>query len=77
MAVYLGADQVLASGFLWEGSVDQMAYKPLMMEQRHGRGLAIGFTADPNYRAYMDGLNILLMNAIFRGPAHASQQVGE
>ena len=77
VAVYLGSDQVLVSGFLWEGSVDQMAYKPLMMEQRHGRGLAIGFTADPNYRAYMDGLNILLMNAIFRGPAHAGQLVGE
>jgi len=46
-----------------------------LMVQQHGRGMAIGFTADPNYRAYMDGLNILLMNAIFRAPAHAGKQV--
>jgi len=75
VAVYLGPDEILASGFLWEGSVEQMAYKPLLMVQQHGRGMAIGFTADPNYRAYMDGLNILLMNAIFRAPAHAGKQV--
>jgi len=75
VAVYLGPDEILASGFLWEGSVEQMAYKPLLMVQQHGRGMAIRFTADPNYRAYMDGLNILLMNAIFRAPAHAGKQV--
>jgi len=31
----------------------------------------IGFTVDPNFRAYTDGLNVLFLNAIFRGPAHA------
>ncbi len=30
-----------------------------------------GFTQDPTVRAYLDGLNVLLMNAIFRGAAHA------
>jgi len=77
VAVYQGPDEVLASGFAWEGSTKQLAYKPLLMEQRHGRGLAIGFTADPNFRAYMDGLNILFLNAIFRGPAHAGAAVTE
>ena len=77
VAVYLGPDEVLASGFAWEGSTKQLAYKPLLMAQRNGRGLAIGFTADPNFRAYMDGLNILFMNAIFRGPAHAGPAVTE
>ena len=48
-----------------------LAYKPLLMEQRHGRGRVIGFTVGPNFRAYMDGLNVLFLNALFRGPAHA------
>lgn len=77
VAVFLGPDEVVASGFTWEGSTAQLAYKPLLMEERNGRGLAIGFTADPNFRAYMDGLNILFMNAIFRGPAHAGAAVTE
>ena len=75
VAVFLGPDEVLASGFAWEGSTKQLAYKPLLVAQRNGRGLAIGFTADPNFRAYMDGLNILFLNAIFRGPAHAGPAV--
>ncbi len=77
VAVFLGPDEVLVSGFAWEGSTEQLAYKPLLMEERHGRGLAIGFTADPNFRAYMDGLNILFLNAIFRAPAHAGAAVTE
>ena len=74
-AVYLGPDQLLQSGYMWEENRKQMAHKPLVMVQRHSRGNAIGFTADPNYRAYMDGLNTLFLNAIFRGAAHASPQV--
>ncbi len=77
VAVFMGPDEVLASGFAWDGSMKQLAYKPLLIEQRHGRGLAIGFTADPNFRAYMDGLNILFLNAIFRGPAHAGPAMTE
>ena len=77
VAVFAGPDEVLASGFAWEGSAKQLAYKPLVMEQRNGRGLAIGFTADPNFRAYMDGLNILFLNAMFRAPAHAGSAVTE
>ena len=77
VAVFLGPEEVLASGFAWEGSTKQLAYKPLLMEERHGRGIAIGFTADPNFRAYMDGLNILFLNALFRAPAHAGAAVTE
>ena len=36
-----------------------------------GDGFVIAFTQDPNVRAYLDGLNVLFMNAIFRGSAHA------
>ncbi len=69
-AVFLGPDQLLASGYLWEENRKQLAYKPLIMVQREGRGLVIGFTADPNFRAYLDGMRLLFAGAVFRGPAH-------
>ena len=33
----------------------------------------IGFTEDPNYRAYLDGLNVIMLNAVFGGPAHSGR----
>jgi hypothetical protein len=70
-ALFLGPDRLLASGYLWEENRKQLAYKPLLVVQREGRGLVIGFTADPTFRAYMDGMNMLFINAVLRGPAHA------
>jgi hypothetical protein len=67
-AVFLGPDQLLASGYLWEENRKQLAYKPLLIVAREGRGYVIAFTADPNFRAAMDGLNVLFLNAIFRTP---------
>ena len=74
-AVFAGADELVAGGYLWEENRKQMAYKPLTMVEAHGRGLVIGFVADPNYRAYMDGLNTIFLNAVFRGPARARPAV--
>ena len=70
-AYFAGAEELLVSGYLWEENRRQLAYKPFTIVQTHGRGLVIAFTADPNFRAYVDGLNVLFMNAVFRGPAHA------
>jgi hypothetical protein len=71
-AYYSGADQILASGYIWEQNRKQLAYKPFEVVQRDGRGYVIGFTSDPNFRGYMDGLNVLFLNAVFRGPAHTA-----
>lgn len=68
---YADADEVLASGYLWEENRAQLAHKPFVISEPKGRGQVIGFTADPTVRAYLDGLNLMLMNAIFRGSAHA------
>ena len=70
-AVFLGPDQLLAAGVLWEENRKLLAYKPLALAQREGRGWVIAFTADPNFRGMLDGMNILFLNAIFGGPAHA------
>jgi hypothetical protein len=72
-AVFLGPNELLASGYLWEENRRLLAHKPLVIVQSEGRGHIIGFTSDPNYRAYLDGMNVLFLNAVFRGPAHAGR----
>ena len=68
---YATADQVLASGYLWAENRRQLAFKPYAMVHRDGRGLVVAFNGDPNFRAYVDGLHLLMANAVFRGAAHA------
>ncbi|MCZ8130215.1 MAG: M14 family metallopeptidase [Steroidobacteraceae bacterium] len=66
---FAGPGEVLTSGVLWEDSRRQIAFKPFVVAKRERRGLVIGFTQDPNFRAQMNGLNLLLVNAVFRGAA--------
>jgi hypothetical protein len=75
--VFADADSVMASGYSWDEFRKQLAFKPFVLVQRDGRGNEIAFTADPNYRGYMDGLNMLFLNAVFRGPAHSGGGRGE
>jgi hypothetical protein len=70
-AVFVGPEQLVDSGYMWEENRKQLAYKPLVIVQREGRGQVIAFTADPNFRAFMDGMNVLFLNAVLRGPARA------
>lgn len=67
-----GADDLFASGYLWEENRRQLAYKPVAMVQPLGRGQIIGFTQNIVTRGYMDGLNVLFFNAVFRGAAHTT-----
>lgn len=71
VARFAGADELLASGYVWEANLEQLAYKPFVVAQPLGAGFVIAFTQDPTVRAYLDGLNTLFMNAIFRAAAHA------
>ncbi len=67
-AVFTGPDDLLQSGYMWEENRKQLAYKPLVVVSRSGRGYVVGFSNDPNYRAYIDGMNLLFLNAVLRGP---------
>jgi hypothetical protein len=71
VARFQGPDDLLASGYLWEENRKQLAYKPFVISQSSGAGEIIAFTQDPTVRAYLDGLNVILMNAVFRAAAHA------
>jgi hypothetical protein len=72
LAWFSSAENVLASGYLWEENKKQLAYKPFLIHQPMNKGMVISFTQEPTTRAYLDGLNIMLMNSIFRAAAHAS-----
>ena len=72
VARFAGPEEFLASGFIWEETRRQYAYKPFAISEERGDGEVVAFTQDPTFRAYMDGLFVLYANAIFRGPAHAS-----
>lgn len=67
---FVDHDDLVVAGYLWKENRKQWAHKPAVMTRRVGQGLVIGFTTDPNFRAYLDGLNVLFINAVFRGPAH-------
>ncbi len=73
LAWFVGKEEVLASGYLWEENKAQLAYKPVLIHQPLGRGMVIGYTQSPTYRAYVEGLNVLLTNSIFRAAAKAQQ----
>ncbi|MEO1028518.1 MAG: M14 family metallopeptidase [Pseudomonadota bacterium] len=66
---YADPDSLLASGYLWEESKAQLAYKPFLMAERQGNGMVIGFTQSPTTRAYLNGLNLLLLNSVVLAPA--------
>lgn len=71
VARFQGPDSLVSSGYLWEENRRQLAYKPFVISQSSGAGEIVAFTQDPTVRAYLDGLNVILMNAIFRASAHA------
>jgi hypothetical protein len=76
-AVFAPPDEILAGGYVWAENKAQLAFKPLIVVQREGRGSIVGFTADPNYRAYLDGMNVAFLNAVFRGAAMSQRPAGE
>lgn len=71
VATYLPEDKILLSGFTWESARKQLGNKAFLMHQQHGGGQVLAFAEDPNYRAFIDGLSLLFMNAVLLGPAHA------
>lgn len=68
---YVSADELPVAGHLWEENRRQLAFKPYVMTQEHGRGVVIAFTQDPTFRGFLHGQDVLFLNAIFRGAAHA------
>ncbi|MCB9876052.1 MAG: peptidase M14 [Planctomycetes bacterium] len=64
VAIYQQQDQLLAAGFAWPDSLRQLPQKAYLVHQPKGRGHVVAFAEDPNVRAFADGLNLLLLNAV-------------
>jgi len=64
--------ELVAGGYLPEATRRQLARKPAVMVQPQGRGMVIGFVADPAFRGMLDGVDVLLANAVFFAPAQAN-----
>ena len=60
---------LIASGYVWDENRRQMAYKPYLMAQQQGRGLVIGFAHDPSTRAFLEGLDLMIANAVLVAPS--------
>ncbi|MFC3195507.1 M14 metallopeptidase family protein [Marinicella sediminis] len=73
VAWFKGPDDLLASGYLWEENRQQLAYKPFLIHQPKGKGMVIAFTQEPTIRAFLDGLQLMLTNTLFRSAAHSAK----
>ena len=70
VARYLGDDRMIASGLVWDDARKQLPNTAFLMHVRQGRGHLVAFAEDPGYRAFLEGLDLMLLNAIFLGPGH-------
>lgn len=66
---FAAAPELIASGYVWGENRKQLAYKPYLMAQRQGRGLVIGFAHDPSTRGYLEGLDLMIANAVLVAPS--------
>jgi hypothetical protein len=64
VAIYAPADRLVRAGFVWDDSRRQLPQKAYLVHQPSGRGHVVAFAEDPNVRAFADGLNLLLLNAV-------------
>lgn len=66
---FAAAGNLIASGYVWDENRRQMAYKPYLMAQPTGRGLVIGFAHDPATRGFLEGLDLMIANAVLVAPS--------
>lgn len=66
---FADAGALVASGYVWDENRRQLAFKPYMIAQPTGSGLTIGFAHDPSTRAYLDGLDLMIANAVLVAPS--------
>ncbi|WP_121211684.1 M14 metallopeptidase family protein [Maricaulis maris] len=68
---FAARDELIAGGYLWDEYADQLALKPFVLSTSHGSGQVVAITQSPTTRAYLEGLDLLLLNAVLLGPAHS------
>lgn len=69
-AVY--TDTPLLSGYISEENLEKLKNTAAVGISSHGRGQVIGFTDNPNFRAFWYGTNKAFINGVFFGPIISS-----
>ncbi len=64
VAIYAPEAELVRAGFVWDETKKQLPQKAYLVHQPRGRGHVVAFAEDPNVRAFADGLNLLLLNAV-------------
>ena len=64
VAIFAAAEELVRAGFTWDETQKQLPRKAFLVHQPHGRGHVVAFAEDPNVRAFADGINLMLMNAV-------------
>jgi hypothetical protein len=64
VAIYAEAGELVRAGFVWDETRKQLPKKAYLVHQPHGRGHVVAFAENPNVRAFADGLELLLLNAV-------------
>ncbi|HEY6066683.1 MAG TPA: M14 family zinc carboxypeptidase [Thermoanaerobaculia bacterium] len=67
--VSIERDKPLASGHAWPEAVDRMAGTPYLIAEPAGKGWAITFLDDPNFRGFWLGTEVLFGNATILAPS--------
>jgi hypothetical protein len=67
--VSIERDKPLASGHAWPEAVDRMAGTPYLIAEPAGKGWAITFLDDPNFRGFWLGTALLFGNATILSPS--------
>ena len=62
-------DKPLASGHAWPEAITRMSGTPYLIAEPAGKGWAITFLDDPNFRGFWLGTSILFGNAAILGPS--------
>jgi hypothetical protein len=62
-------DKPLASGHAWPEGVERMAGSPYLIAEPAGKGWAITFADDPNFRGFWLGTSLLFGNAAILAPS--------
>lgn len=70
VGIYAPDDRFYVSGFMFDDARKQLPNKAFLIHAPTGRGHVIAFAEDPNYRAFMEGLNVMFFNAVFLAPGH-------
>ncbi len=68
VGIYATKDRLVAGGYAWEASQNQLPQKAYLMHQPLGRGHVIAFAEDPNFRAAAPATGLLFVNAVVLGP---------